>query len=236
MCYFKTLGSTRDEVARLVGGGTWGVELDGEMPEDMEPDWRESIGKMVPIMVPVEGSADKIRIIMAYWGVLMDSPTDLQLGNARSDKLHGWPWTRCSPCGVQSDGFYEPEKPQGSGANAPWSYYQMHGGKTFVMAGVWREGVHATTGEVMPSFAVVTVEANETVAARKHNRMPAILRDEDVHEWLFSPPYAMHLIKSYSPEEMSGWRVSDDAKSGKAPNTANMIKPVSEEEPQGTLF
>ena len=61
----------------------------GKLPEEMEPDWRESIGKKAPIMVPVERSAHKIRIIMACWGVLTDPPTNLRPGNARPDNLGG---------------------------------------------------------------------------------------------------------------------------------------------------
>ncbi|MEM7443904.1 MAG: SOS response-associated peptidase family protein [Pseudomonadota bacterium] len=235
MCYFKTLSSTRDEVRLIVTSGSWGIELEGDIPEEVRPNWRESIGQQVPIIVPVDGSSTNVRVVMARWGVLMDRPYNKTLGNARSGKLSGWPWNQCRPCGVPSDGFYEPEKPQGSKIRAPWSYYRLGEGRTFVMAGVWREGVDPTTGEIIPSFAVVTVDANETVAARKHNRMPAILRDEDVQEWLFSPPYATHLLNPYSATEMSGWRVGDETKSGKAPNGPNMIEPV-DDGPQGSFL
>jgi putative SOS response-associated peptidase YedK len=52
----------------------------------------------------------------------------------------------------------------------------------FAFAGLWST-IHHADGQVHPTFAILTTEANELVA-HIHNRMPVILRPEDEEHWL----------------------------------------------------
>ena len=52
----------------------------------------------------------------------------------------------------------------------------------FAFAGIWSMA-HDAQGDVHPSFALLTTEAN-TLVAQIHTRMPVILREQDEEEWL----------------------------------------------------
>ena len=74
------------------------------------------------------------------------------------------------------------------------------------MAGIW-EGWKGPDGEWLKTFAIVTVPAN-TLAAKIHDRMPAIFRPENYERWLSADESAAEIIESYPPEQMKIWPVS----------------------------
>jgi len=53
-------------------------------------------------------------------------------------------------------------------------------------AGLW-EGYRAPTGDIIRSYSVITVEANEDVAPI-HDRMPLVLEDADLPVWFGEEP------------------------------------------------
>jgi len=166
--------------------------------------------------------------------------------NARAEglaKTFPWRFLQSARCLKVADGFYEPEKVQGSREKVAWSFYQrksrsgdLDDAPPFYIAGLWNEFV-TPDGEVILTYALITVEANETI--RVHNRMPAIIPiedDEAAMRWLFDPDWPLDLLKPYPAADMEGWRVSDAAKRSRPRQGRYLIEPVSDEPDQGSLL
>jgi putative SOS response-associated peptidase YedK len=102
-------------------------------------------------------------------------------------------------CIIFADGFYEwrGRKPV---------YYTMKDERPFAFAGIWQP---VTEGE--PPSAIVTCEPNELVA-RVHDRMPAILSDDELDAWLsegdMPTEVTRTLIQPYAAAEMAARDVS----------------------------
>ena len=75
-----------------------------------------------------------------------------------------------------------------------------------VFAGLWDEWINRKTNDIIKSATVITVEANALVAeVHAKNRMPAILRDEEVDTWLMdglSPQSYLDMLKTYPEDEL----------------------------------
>ena len=102
-------------------------------------------------------------------------------------------------CIIFADGFYEwrGRKPV---------YYTMKDGRVFAFAGIWNPVAQGPT-----TCAIVTCPPNELVA-RVHDRMPAILSDDDLDAWLaerdMPPALARTLIQPYDASVMQARDVS----------------------------
>ncbi len=102
-------------------------------------------------------------------------------------------------CIIFADGFYEwrGKKPV---------YYTMKDDRVFAFAGIFEP---VTNGP--PPCAIVTVPANELVAP-VHDRMPAILKDDELDGWLaakdLGPEQARGYLKPYDPQAMQARSVS----------------------------
>ncbi|MEO1222626.1 MAG: SOS response-associated peptidase family protein [Pseudomonadota bacterium] len=166
--------------------------------------------------------------------------------NARAEGLtttFPWRFLQGARCLKIADGFYEPEKVQGSKEKVAWSFYQrrsrsgdLDDARPFFIAGLWNEFV-TPDGEVVLTYALITVEANEAI--RVHDRMPAIIPIEDdqaAMRWLFDPDWPLDLLKPYPAEDMEGWRVSDAAKRSRPRQGRYLIEPVTDEPDQGSLL
>jgi putative SOS response-associated peptidase YedK len=82
---------------------------------------------------------------------------------------------RTGRCAVPADGFYEWTGPRE--ARRP-SWLHRPDGKPLLFAALWRPSQDGT-----PEFAILTVDANADVRSL-HDRMPAILADGALDEWL----------------------------------------------------
>jgi putative SOS response-associated peptidase YedK len=102
-------------------------------------------------------------------------------------------------CIIFADGFYEwrGRKPV---------YFTMKDERPFAFAGIWQP---VTEGAA--PCAIVTCEPNALVA-RVHDRMPAILRDDQLDAWLnnedLPPEPARKLLQPYDANAMSARDVS----------------------------
>jgi putative SOS response-associated peptidase YedK len=87
-------------------------------------------------------------------------------------------------CIIFADGFYEwrGRKPV---------YHTMKDERPFAFAGIWQPVIE---GE--PPSAIVTCEPNELVA-RVHDRMPAILRDDQLDAWLSEGDMATEVTRAF---------------------------------------
>jgi Uncharacterized conserved protein len=112
--------------------------------------------------------------------------------NARSETLEVKPMFtnrfRYSRCLVPSSGFFE------------WSrqtrqkyMFQMPDDNVLYMAGLWGD----FGGQ--PSYVIITADANESVRG-VHERMPLVLRREELDEWLFDVNSARLLLRGILPQ------------------------------------
>jgi len=82
-------------------------------------------------------------------------------------------------CIVPVSGFFEPRKKPGMRKGDQQWYFDADA-PVLALAGIFAEPAGE---EEVPSFAVITVDANETVG-RVHDRMPAILDRDSCGRWL----------------------------------------------------
>jgi len=117
--------------------------------------------------------------------------------NARAETVaqHDVPFR----CVIFADGFYEwrGKKPV---------YYTMKDDRVFAFAGIFEP---VPSGE--PPCAIITVPANDLVA-QVHDRMPAILEDDEIAAWLtpgdMQPPQARTFMQPFDPAAMQARNVS----------------------------
>ena len=129
-----------------------------------------------------------------------------------------------SAASIPASGFWEPEKPAGEKGAAPWSYYSMTDGRPFFMAGLWAEASDPATGEVADTYTLIITDANATM--RVHDRMPVILATDAARRWVEPGPPPAEPSVPYPAEEMTAWRVADDAKNSRIEPHAGMAEPV----------
>jgi putative SOS response-associated peptidase YedK len=182
--------------------------------------------------VPVVIREEVNRIAMMRWGLIPSWTKDLQTAgkpiNARAETLSDRPTFR-DPllhrrCLVPSTGFYEWKK-QGS-TRAPY-HIRLKGGALFAIAGlsdVWRD----PAGGAIRSFAIITTEPNRTVSPL-HDRMPAILREEDEGRWLkagpLDPAALASILAPFPDGPLEAYRVSPRVNSP-ASDGPDLVVPV----------
>ncbi len=141
--------------------------------------------------------------IIAHWGLVphwvKDKQTQQKIWNntinARSESIFIKPAFRDAAktrrCLVYIDGFYEHHHFKGK----TYPFYIFAKNKEpLCIAGLWSEWIDTQTGEVLPSFTLVTTKANSKLAKIHNNpklkepRMPVILNPEQQQIWLSSAP------------------------------------------------
>jgi len=124
------------------------------------------------------------RLRPMRWGFIphwYKSPTDGPLLiNARSETIAEKPAFRAAcrerRCLVPVTGFYEWHRTET--ARLPW-FCQRADGAPLVLAGIWQDWGE----DHIPTFAIVTTEANEAMA-RIHHRIPVVIEARDRGLWL----------------------------------------------------
>ena len=137
--------------------------------------------------LPVITNEDDRKIKLFRWGLIPSWAKDLSIGNklinARAETLSEKPSFRKAlekrRCLVPADGFYEWQKT--AQGKIPLRF-TLRSEEPFAFAGLWEQWT-SSTGEMIPSFTIITTTANELVTPI-HNRMPVILRRENEHAWL----------------------------------------------------
>lgn len=115
------------------------------------------------------------------WGLIPAWVKDVKQApkpiNARAETLQEKPSFRQllsrRRCLVLADSFYEWQ--QTGRGKIPHRILRQDEAP-FAFAGLWDEWTDRDTGEVVPTFTIITTEPNELMA-RLHNRMPVILPD-----------------------------------------------------------
>lgn len=189
------------------------------------PSYNVAPTQSVPVV-----TADGFELMR--WGLVPQWAQSLNVGysmiNAVAETLAEKP-TYKGPlqharCVVPASGFYEWLSAEGG--KVPY-YFRLRHREVFGFAGLFVRRKDSE-GQVMKSFTIITTRPNEMVRPI-HNRMPAILRQEDEAVWLDSaltdPADVMSLLGPYDADDMMRYQVSNDV--GDARNDGpELIKPL----------
>jgi putative SOS response-associated peptidase YedK len=152
---------------------------------------------------------------MFRWGLVpfwaKDPSIGVKLINARGETVAEKPAFRSSfknrRCLIPADGFYEWKRVERR--KQPYLFC-MADRRPFAFAGLW-DRWEGPDGSVIESVTVITVGANELLLPI-HDRMPAILSEQDYDLWLDTsvkkPEVLQPLLKPYPAGEMTGFPVS----------------------------
>lgn len=204
MCGRYTLASDIGEFLEL-----WGIHI----PPELAHPRRYNVAPSQPVLAIMADPRPRVDIM--EWGFVPtwarpDSGMKAVI-NARVESLaEKKPYFRgafkSARCAILADGFYEWKKVPGG--KQPYRIGRSDGG-LFAMAGLWSHAAIRGGGEQL-TCAIVTVEPN-SLMRDIHNRMPAILRPNDVEIWLDPKSAERDLfttLEPYPAEEMRAYEVS----------------------------
>jgi putative SOS response-associated peptidase YedK len=150
----------------------------------------------------------KRECVAMQWGIAASNRGQLLI-NARAETIDTAPAFRAAyrnrRCAILADGWYEFEERDGK--KLPW-LYALGNGAPFLFAGLWEIGRDAQN-RALPCCAIVTVPAN-ALAAKIHDRMPAILDDDGLDRWLGGAAEAgvKSVLRPFPAERIAARRVS----------------------------
>lgn len=142
---------------------------------DAPANYNAAPSQQLPVILNTEPG----QIQQFQWGLIAGWVKDLKAApkpiNARAETLAEKPSFRQllqrRRCLVPADSFYEWQvTPQGKVPHR----ILLRSEEPFAFAGLWDEWLDRQTGEVRPTFTIVTTEPNALMAPI-HNRMPVIL-------------------------------------------------------------
>lgn len=133
---------------------------------------------------------------------------------------------RSQRCLVIADAFIEGTT--GRGLDEPYVVY-LKSGRPFALAGIWDTWLNPETGELVNSFAIITVPPNSLLQRLPHHRSPVVLRRSDEYRWLRSEHLheITQLLEPYPSEDMNAYPVSPRLKNPKL-NSRDLLEPVGE--------
>ncbi|MDO4681407.1 MAG: SOS response-associated peptidase family protein [Lautropia sp.] len=143
-------------------------------------------------------------LVVGTWGLIPDFaravPLRFQTNNARCEELtdkpsYRSPWLRGRRCLIPAVHFDEPC--WGTGRNVWWRFHRADG-RPWALAGLWNTWTDPRTGELIDSYTMLTINADEhPLMRRMHRPDPRFGPDEqdkrsvipieeaDVEQWLF---------------------------------------------------
>lgn len=203
---------------------------------DFRPSWNAAPTQTLPVVVEDE---DEWVVRGMHWGLIPkwtkpgQRPKVMPI-NARSETAADKPMFKAlmkyRRCIVPANGFYE-WKAQGSGGKQPY-FIHPKGHDLFLFAGLWDEAAAGPEGEPIQSFTILTTGANEAMAGL-HDRMPVMLEDEIVPDWLDRDEIETgpleQLLKPASREPIETYPVSREVNTPKN-NAPELIEPIEEPE------
>jgi putative SOS response-associated peptidase YedK len=135
---------------------------------------------------------------------------------------------RTQRCLVVADAFIEgPEKEK---LSKPYCVYKKDGERPFAFAGIWEEWLHKESGELVPTFAIITAPVNDVLRAIGHHRSPVILPREVEEIWLDnSAPLSeiSRLLNSPANGSLNAYPIDPAIKSA-AEKDPFVLKPIGE--------
>lgn len=166
--------------------------------------------------LPVITNAAPGQIQLLNWGLVPAWSRDPAAGpkpiNARAETLAEKPSFRQllgrRRCLVLADSFFEW---QATPAGKVPHRILLRDEQPFAFAGLWDEWLDRSTGELHPTFTIITTESNALMASI-HNRMPVILSGPAAeHAWLaddLTPAAHQQLLMAYDAAAMREYVIS----------------------------
>lgn len=205
MCGRFTLIASLDDVAAEFGISS----------VDLEHQPRYNVAPSQEVVVVVESS--ERRLEKFRWGLVphwsKGPDTRYSMINARAESVADKPSYRVPfakrRCLVVADGFYEWQK---AGDQKIPMYIRMKSGRPFGFAGLWDIWSPDEGGEPLKSCTIITTQPNALLKPI-HNRMPVILPDEAIDDWLTldgseQQDELLALLKPYPDDELEAYAVS----------------------------
>ena len=172
--------------------------------------------------LPVITNEEPEQVSLFSWGLIpfwvKDEKTAKDIrertANARSETIFEKPSFRHlagkKHCLVISDGFFEWR--WFNGKNYPY-YIRLKSHEPFAIAGLWDRWNNKETGEEIPSYTIITTDANPLLAKihNKKKRMPVILKKEDYKTWIkndISKDEVKNLLYAFDENEMEAYTIS----------------------------
>ncbi len=223
MCGRKTLTKDMQSIIEELAIEEW------ENPDNYLPNYNIAPTQNSPILI----YKDKRIIKPMRWGLIPSWAKDDKFGarmiNARIETLLEKPSYRnlvsSNRCIIIADGYYEWKK---DGDRKIPYYFKDPNNKLLTLAGLYDLWKH-TDGYLVPSYTVITKEAQNDISII-HNRMPVILPQEHLDEWLktedFSVSDALEIAKNTNPV-LEKYTVSPLVNSVKN-NSPDCLLPVKE--------
>lgn len=178
--------------------------------------------------LPIVTEEQPKQITNALWGFLphwMDLKKGRAVINARGETLAEKPYFRSAAakqrCIIPADGFYEWQLT--TNGKIPHYFHKKEGG-LFSFAGVY-DVVPGKKDEL--GFAIITTTPNSLVA-KVHDRMPVILEDDAVEDWLnpdMTAEQAATFLKPFPASKMASYIVSRAVNMAKNKG-AEVVEPV----------
>ncbi len=160
------------------------------------------------------------ELVLGQWNLIPWFAKERKLkyptSNARSEELaqkasYKHPWARGQRCIIPALAFFEPNWE--TGKHVPWCFRQT-GGAPWGLAGLWNTWADPTTGELVESYTMLTINADHHPLMRRMHKpdpkraphmqdkrsvVPVALAN--VLTWLTAPlPEAAQLVKLAAPE------------------------------------
>ncbi len=204
MCGRFALSAKTKQIEKLVPG----------LKSEVEVTPRYNIAPSQNILSVLNTKSTSIQYIK--WGLIPFWSKDEKIGskliNARIETLQEKPSFRYSlkskRCIIFADGFYEWDK-NSSNKKLPY-FISLKSQEPFAFAGLW-DSWKNSDDIVIQSGTIITTKANELMNGI-HSRMPVILQNDMILEWLSNEKFDMKLIEKlmepYSSDKMEMHRVS----------------------------
>ena len=176
-----------------------------------EPRFNVAPGQIIPVIISSEGET----LTGFKWGLVPYWAKDPSIGNrminARAETLLQRSAFREAlerrRCLIPADGFYEWRK-LASGRQPV--YIRRKDGNLFAFAGLWEKWL-GEDGQSLFTASIVTVQPNRLVS-QVHDRMPAILNQEQEAHWLdrrrSRPEDLFPSLKTYDEDLLEAFEVS----------------------------
>jgi len=186
-----------------------------DVPEMAGLQPRYNIAPTQPVVIVRATEAGDREMKTVRWGLIPFWAKEAKIGarmiNARGETAASKPAFRAAVksrrCLVPADGFYEWMK-IGSGKQPHLIRFTDQ--RPFAFAGLW-ECWRPADGEPVESCTIITTTPNDLVT-QIHDRMPVILPESALAEWLapepMAPPRLEQLLIPNSPDEMEAFPVS----------------------------
>jgi putative SOS response-associated peptidase YedK len=205
MCARYSIGFTEKQVRDLFN-----------LEEDEHLEARYNVAPTQDVPAVIEGREDHKRHLVNFrWGLVPYWADDVKIGqkliNARSETIFEKSAfknaARRHRCLIPAMGFYEWRT---EGKKKQPYYFRLKSGKPMAFAGLY-EVKRMEGDDRLRTCTIVTCEPNELVRPF-HDRMPALVREEDFDGWLSksveAPKELLPILVPFPQDEMECYAVS----------------------------